>query len=59
MKNKVTNLEILSTQGGVCKIESKVKMTIYNKGKKVKIKSNADGTIEFNSVKNEVYTFKG
>lgn len=59
MKNKVTNLEILSTEGGVCKIESKVKMTIYNKGKKVKIKSNADGTIEFNSVKNEVYTFKG
>ena len=58
MQNKVTNLEILSTQGGVCKIEAKGKMTIYNKGKKVKTKSNPDGTIEFNSVKNEIYTFK-
>jgi hypothetical protein len=34
------------------------KMTIYNKGKKVKTKSNSDGTIEFNSIKNEVYTYK-
>jgi alpha-L-fucosidase 2 len=58
MQNKITNLEVFSKQGGICRIQLKNKMKVYLNGKKVKTKTNPDGTIEFKTIKNETYTFK-
>lgn len=59
MRNKVTNMEILSKQGGICRILLHNKMNIYSNGKKVKTKTNPDGTIEFMTIKKATYIFKG
>ncbi|MEJ7736431.1 MAG: glycoside hydrolase family 95 protein [Chitinophagaceae bacterium] len=58
MQNKVTDLEILSKQGGDCRILMNNKMKVYSNGKKVKTKTNPDGTIEFQTIKNATYIFK-
>ena len=57
-EKKITSLQIGSKNGGTCRVKPGVKMSVYNKGKKVKTKMNADGTIEFGTQKNETYTFK-
>ncbi len=57
-QNKVTEVEILSKQGGTCRLQMNVKMKVYNKGKDVKVKTNKDGTIEFETIKNTIYIFK-
>lgn len=58
MQNKITSLEILSKQGGICRIQLNSKMAVYSSGKKVKAKKNNDGTIEFETNKNATYTFR-
>ncbi len=58
MQHKVANLEILSKQGGTCRLQMNAKMKVYNNGKNVKVKSNKDGTIEFETTKNATYIFK-
>jgi alpha-L-fucosidase 2 len=58
MHNKITNLEILSKQGRVCRLLLNNKMKVYRNGKKVKTKINSDGTIEFKTIKNANYIFK-
>jgi alpha-L-fucosidase 2 len=57
-QNRITNLEIISKQGGICRILMNSKMKIYSNGKKVKVKTNPDKTIEFKTVKNVKYVFK-
>ncbi len=58
VRKTIVNLEILSKQGGVCRVDANEKMTVYNNGKKVKTKISSDGTIEFETIKNATYTFK-
>jgi alpha-L-fucosidase 2 len=58
MQNKITNLEILSKQGRVCRLLLNNKMKVYSNGKEVKTKINSDGTIEFKTIKNAYYIFK-
>ncbi len=58
MQNKLTNLEILSKQGGTCRLQMTATMKVYTNGKNVKVKTNKDGTIEFETVKNATYIFK-
>lgn len=58
MQHKVTNLEILSKQGGRCRLQMNSKMKVYNNGKNVKLKTNKYGTIEFETTKNATYIFK-
>ncbi len=56
-KNKITNLEVFSKQGGLCRIDTGNKMQVTHNGKKVKTKTNTDGTIEFMTSKDATYTF--
>jgi alpha-L-fucosidase 2 len=58
MQNKITNLEILSKQGGICRIQLNNKMKVYYNGKRVKTTTTPDGAIEFMTMKNANYTFK-
>lgn len=53
----ITKLEILSKQGGICRLKANAKLTITHNGKKVKTKSGPDGTIEFTTLKDATYTF--
>ena len=57
-RHSIVNLEILSKQGGVCRVDANGRMTVYNNGKKVKTKISSDGTIEFETIKNGTYAFK-
>ncbi len=57
MKNKITNLEVFSKQGGLCRIAAGSKMKITSNGKKVKTKIFPDGTIEFMTSKDVTYSF--
>lgn len=57
MKNKIMNLKVFSKQGGICRIQLNNNTKVYSNGKEVKTKINSDGTIEFNTIKNESYTF--
>ncbi|MEO6916717.1 MAG: glycoside hydrolase family 95-like protein [Chitinophagaceae bacterium] len=58
MQGKITTLEILSKQGGTCRLTLNNKMKVYSNGKNVKVKTNKDGTIEFETAKNATYVFK-
>jgi len=55
-KNKtVTQLEILSKAGEVCRLKYKPGIKISSNGKKVNYKKTTNGLIEFNTVKGTVY----
>ena len=58
MQKKITSLEILSKQAGICRIQLNNKMKVYYNGKRVKTTTTADGGIEFMTMKNANYTFK-
>lgn len=58
-KNKtITQLNILSKAGEVCRIETNPKVKITNKGKNVSYKKLPGGIIEFKTVKGESYQIK-
>ena len=55
-KNKtITELDILSKAGAICRIETGVNMTVRSNGKKVNIETLADGSIEFQTTKGSRY----
>lgn len=53
--NKVSEVEILSTSGNVCRIDAGGKFEVTKDGKKVAAKTNADGSLEFKTIKGGVY----
>ena len=52
---KITELEILSKSGNICRVDAKGKYKVTKDGKSVAAKTNADGSIEFKTVKGGVY----
>ncbi|MGV8878628.1 MAG: glycosyl hydrolase family 95 catalytic domain-containing protein [Sphingobacteriaceae bacterium] len=56
LNGKVGKLQVRSKQGGLCKIQMNGTVKIYHQGKQVKTKTNKDGTIEFMTLKDQVYT---
>jgi alpha-L-fucosidase 2 len=62
LKWKDTNLteaQIKSKNGGVCKLSTKNGVMIFNKGIELKPAKNADNRLEFNTQKGEVYKVVG
>lgn len=59
MNNKVTNLQVMSKQGGLCKIDIDKKMKIYSSGKQVKFTRSAGGVAQFMTTKGASYLIKG
>ncbi|HSU50649.1 MAG TPA: glycoside hydrolase family 95 protein [Segetibacter sp.] len=57
-KNKITEVVILSKEGGRCRINAKLPVVISSKGKNVKVKKLADGAIEFETQKGDSYDVK-
>ncbi len=53
--SRLTEGKILSVNGTTCKLLVKQPVKIFNKGKEVRVKKNADDTIEFSTAKGEVY----
>ncbi|WP_340112574.1 glycoside hydrolase family 95 protein [Maribellus mangrovi] len=51
----ITELEIISKAGTICRINNGVNLKVTKDGEKVKIKTNKDGSVEFKTVKGEVY----
>ena len=58
LNSKLISVEILSKQGNVCRINPKVPVTITCNGKKIAWKKIADGTIEFQTIKGNIYVLK-
>lgn len=56
LNSKVSKLQVRSKAGGLCKIQMNGAVKIYHHGKQVKTKTNKDGTVEFMTVKDQVYT---
>jgi alpha-L-fucosidase 2 len=55
-KNKaITEVEILSKAGEVCRIEDGANFTITNDGKKVAYKTNKDGSVQFQTTAGSLY----
>jgi alpha-L-fucosidase 2 len=52
---EISELEILSKSGNVCRFDAKGKCKITKDGKTVASKTNTDGSIEFKTVKGGVY----
>ncbi|MEO5998507.1 MAG: glycoside hydrolase family 95 protein [Chitinophagaceae bacterium] len=57
-KNKITQALILSKEGGLCRINTKLPVSIFCNGKKVSVKNLADGIIEFATKKGDSYDVK-
>ena len=54
-KNKITQAVILSKEGGSCRINAKLPVSIQSNGKNVRVKNLAGGIIEFITVKGDRY----
>ena len=52
----VTEVEILSKAGNICRIDAGGAFKVVKEGKKVASKTGKDGSIEFNTVKGGIYT---
>jgi hypothetical protein len=52
---KVTDLEILSKAGLLCKLEIEGKFKVTEGGKKVAFKTNKDGSLQFETTKGKTY----
>lgn len=52
---EITEVELLSKCGNVCKIDSGVKFKVTKEGKRVSVKKSKDGSIEFKTEKGGVY----
>ncbi len=52
---KIDRVEILSKKGGKCIINPRTPVKLMYKGKKQKLKTKKDGTIEFNTLPGETY----
>ena len=51
----IDEVEILSTAGKTCRIDAGGKFKVTKAGKKVASKTNDDGSIEFKTIKGELY----
>ncbi|HSH19893.1 MAG TPA: glycoside hydrolase family 95 protein [Draconibacterium sp.] len=51
----ITEVEILSKAGEICRIDDGSNFKVTKEGKKVAVKTNNDGSIEFNTIKGGVY----
>lgn len=52
---KLDSVEVLSKKGGKCLINARTRVKLMYKGKKQKLKTQKDGTIEFNTLPGETY----
>jgi alpha-L-fucosidase 2 len=52
---KITKVELLSKQGGICRIDTKIPVVVKCKGKKIESKSLENGVQEFLTIKGERY----
>jgi alpha-L-fucosidase 2 len=58
-KNKIiTEVEILSKAGNVCRIDKGGKYKVLSNGKRITSKTNENGSVEFNTVKGCTYTLR-
>ncbi len=55
---QLKQLKIISKSGGLCKLEAKPTAIVINNGKKIKLKKNSNGTIEFTTVVGGIYTIE-
>jgi len=53
--NTITGLSVLSKAGKTCRINAGGKYKITRDGKKIAVKNNADGSLEFNTVQGGLY----
>ncbi|MDF2432990.1 MAG: alpha-L-fucosidase 2 [Mucilaginibacter sp.] len=55
-QNKVTVVEVLSRQGNLCHIYAANKLNVTLNGKKVKVQMLEDGSIQFPTIRGDIYT---
>lgn len=53
---EITELEVISKAGNLCRIDAGGKFKVTKDGKKVSVKTNADGSFEFKTEKGAVYS---
>jgi len=53
---EITSVEVLSKFGNLCRINAGEKVRVTLDGKKVRVKSNDDGSIEFETMPGRIYT---
>ncbi len=51
----ITKVEIISKTGEICRIDDGADLKVTKYGKKVTVKTNKDGSVEFKTIKGEVY----